>query len=92
MIKNLKIRQEVEDERFEPAVDLGDVVKGTAPSFVIDPLSFFGRTYLTDPMKELIVMPLMNVLRLRKAVVGGNRHRYSFGNCRSYSHLSDVAI
>ncbi|RLI77774.1 hypothetical protein DRP04_10895, partial [Archaeoglobales archaeon] len=77
MIKNLKIRQEVEDERFEPAVDLGDVVKGTAPSFVLDPLSFFERTYLTDHMKELIVMTLMNVLGLRKAVVGGRTYSVS---------------
>ncbi len=74
MIKNLKIRQEVEDERFEPAVDLGDVVKGTTPSFVLDLLSFFERTYLTDHMKELIVMSLMNVLGLRKAVVGGRTY------------------
>ncbi len=76
-VKSLMIRQEVKDERFEPAVDLGDVVKGTAPSFVLDPLSFFERTYLTDHMKELIVMTLMNVLGLRKAVVGGRTYSVS---------------
>ncbi|WP_290900850.1 hypothetical protein [Ferroglobus sp.] len=53
---------------------MGDVVKGTAPSFVLDLLSFFERTYLTDHMKELIVMSLMNVLGLRKAVVGGRTY------------------
>lgn len=76
-VKSLRIRQEVEDERFEPAVDLGDVVKGAAPSFVLDPLSFFERTHLTDHMKELIVMTLMNVLGLRKAVVGGRTYSVS---------------
>ena len=74
-VKSLRIRREVEDERFEPAVDLSDVVKSKAPSFVLDALSFFERTYLTDHMKELIVMSLMNVLGLRKAVVGGRTYK-----------------
>ena len=77
MIKNLRVRHEIEDERFEPAVDLGDVAKGTAPEFIQDPVSFFERTYLTESMKALIVKAIMNILGLRKEVVGGKTYEVS---------------
>ncbi len=77
MIKSLRIRHEIEDERFEPAVDLGDVAKGTAPEFIQDPISFFERTYLTESMKALIVKAIMNILGLRREVVGGKTYEVS---------------
>lgn len=76
-VRNLRIRREVENLRYEPAVDLGDVVKGTAPEFVQDPLSFFERTYLTESMKTLIIKTFMNILGFKRAAVGGRVYEVS---------------
>ncbi|MGC8987817.1 DUF499 domain-containing protein [Infirmifilum sp.] len=72
--KRLKIRGEVESLRYEPAVDLGDVVKGRAPQFIQDPVEFFKRTHLTESMKALVVKVIMNLIGLKEASVGGRRY------------------
>ena len=76
-VRELRIRREVEDLRYEPAVDLGDVVKGTAPEFVADPIAFFERTHLTDSMKALIIKSIMNLLGLKSVSVGERRYDVS---------------
>lgn len=76
-VRRLRVRGEVEDLRYEPATDLGEVVKGRSPPFVQDFSAFFARTYLTENMKALIVKALMNLLGLRTAVVGGRRYEVS---------------
>jgi|GEM_PF-2656038 len=76
-VRELKVRSEVENLRYEPAVDLGDVVKGTAPEFVLNPVAFFERTYLTESMKTLIVKTFMNLLGLKSATIGGRRYEVS---------------
>ena len=73
-VRELQIRSEVEDLRYEPAVDLGDVVKGKAPQFVQDPIAFFERTHLTDSMKKLIIKALMNLIGLRSLTLGGRTY------------------
>lgn len=76
-VRRLRVREEVEDLRYEPATDLGEVVKGRAPPFVQDGLAFFERTFLTESMKALIVKALMNLLGLKVAQVGGRRYEVS---------------
>ena len=76
-VRNLTVRDEVRNLRYEPAVDLGDVVKGEAPAFVQVPVEFFSRTYFTDSMKTLVVKVLMNLLGLKTATVGGRRYEVS---------------
>ena len=76
-VRGLRIRSEVENLRYEPAVDLGDVVRGRAPEFVRDPIAFFERTHLAESMKTLIVKALMNLLGIRSATVGGRRYEVS---------------
>ncbi|MGC8987827.1 DUF499 domain-containing protein [Infirmifilum sp.] len=72
-MRKLKIRDEVESLKYEPAVDLGDVVKGRAPPFIQDPVEFFKRTHLTESMKTLVVKVIMNLIGLKEASVGGKR-------------------
>jgi len=69
-IRELKIREEVKEREFEPAVDLASVVKREAPPFILNPIDFFERTHLTDNIKSLIIKSLMNILGLRSAIVG----------------------
>lgn len=76
-VRGLKVRDEVRDLRYEPAVDLGDVVKGNAPTFIQDPIEFFSRTHFTESMKELVVKALMNIIGLKKANVGGRQYAVS---------------
>ncbi len=76
-VRKLAVRDEVVDLRYEPAVDLGDVVKGRAPIFVQNPVEFFRRTYLTDNMRTLVIKVLMNLLGLKTAIVGGREYRVS---------------
>ncbi len=73
-IKELRIREEAETLRFEPAVDLASVIKGEAPTFISDPAAFFERTYLTSNIKSLIIKSLMSILGLKTASVGGKRY------------------
>ena len=76
-VRSLKIREEVKDLQYEPAVDLGNVVKGVAPEFILNPALFFERTYLTESMKELIIKVFMNLLGLKSTVVGNRRYEVS---------------
>lgn len=76
-VRDLNIRQEIENLRYEPAVDLGDVVKGIAPQFVQDPVAFFERTHFTESMKKLIIKTFMNLLGLRSVDVGNRRYEVS---------------
>jgi len=73
-VKELKVREEVGSLEFEPAVDLASVVKGEAPSFMLDPVAFFERTHLTDNIKTLIIKSLMNILGLKAASIGGRKY------------------
>lgn len=76
-MRRLELREEALNLRYEPATDLSDVVKGTAPVFMRDPVEFFSRTHLTPSMKEIVVKALMNVLGLREAKVGGKKYTVS---------------
>lgn len=72
-IKNLNLREEAINLRYEPAVDLGDVVKGSAPFFMQNFVEFFERTHLTESMKTLIIKTLMNLIGLREVTIGGSK-------------------
>jgi len=73
-VRELKIRPEAENLRYEPAVDLGDVARGQAPHFMQEPIEFFERTHLTDNMRSLIIKSLMNLTGLRETIVKGRRY------------------
>ncbi|BAA79371.1 conserved hypothetical protein [Aeropyrum pernix K1] len=76
-VRSLRVRDEVKNLRYEPAVDLGDLVKGNAPIFIQDPAEFFSRTHLTDSMKELVIKAFMNLLGLKAETIGGKRYTVS---------------
>jgi len=76
-VRTLPIREEVKSLLYEPAVDLGDVVKGTAPTFVQDPLEFFNRTHFTDNMKTLAIKVLLSLLGIKSETVGGRKYEVS---------------
>jgi len=70
-IKELPIRREALEEKYDPAVNLADIVFKEAPAFMLDPNAFFERTFLTDSMKELVIKVAMAILGMRSANVGG---------------------
>ena len=73
-VRELKIRPEAENLRYEPAVDLADVARGQAPYFMQEPTEFFERTHLTDNMRSFIIKSLMNLIGLRETIVKGRRY------------------
>ncbi len=73
-IKGLKIRPEVLEGRYEPAIILSSIVRATAPKFLLDPVEFFKRTHVTETMRTLIVKTLMGLLGKTRAEVGGKTY------------------
>lgn len=61
-IKHLRIRREVSEGRYEPAIVLSNIVRGEAPKFLLDPAEFFRRTHVTESMRTLIIKTLMGML------------------------------
>jgi len=76
-VRSLAVRDEVRNLMYEPAIDLGDVVRGKAPAFVQDPVEFFSRTHSTESMKTLVIKVFMNLLGIKKAEVGGRSYEVS---------------
>jgi len=74
-VKALKIREEIENGRYEPAIILSNIVKGTAPDFLRDPAKFFERTHVTEPMKRLVIQTLMGLLGKTQVNIGGKTYR-----------------
>ena len=103
-VKGLRVRREILEGRYEPAVVLSNIVRGIAPKFLLDPTEFFKRTHVTDSMKTLIVKTLMGLLGKTRAEVGGRAYTmYSkliilpslYGGGKSHSlavlyHLLDI--
>ena len=67
----------------EFAADLAQVIGGTAPYEYMDPVEFFGRTYLTKSLKSLLVTSLKQitgqkggdpVIELKTSFGGGKTH------------------
>ncbi|RLE92006.1 MAG: hypothetical protein DRN04_11430 [Thermoprotei archaeon] len=73
-VKGLRIRKEVLEGRYEPAIALSNIVKGKAPKFILDPAEFFKRTHVTETMGTLIVKTLMGLLGKTKLEVGGRTY------------------
>jgi len=73
-VKGLRIREEVLEGRYEPAIVLSNIVKGTAPDFLKKPEEFFKRTHVTETMRKLIVKTLMGLLGKTRLKVGGNSY------------------
>ncbi|MCE4606659.1 MAG: ATP-binding protein [Desulfurococcales archaeon] len=76
-IRSLDVRDEIMNLSYEPAVNLGDVVKGSAPGFIGDPVEFFGRTHVTDSMKSLVIKAFMNLLGIKSVTVSGKQYNVS---------------
>ena len=73
-VKGLRIRREVLEGRYEPAVVLSNIVRETAPRFLLDPSEFFERTHVTESMRTLIVKTLMGLLGKTKLEIGGSTY------------------
>lgn len=74
-IRALKIRREIEEGRYEPAIDLTRIARGTAPKFLLDPIEFFRRTHVTPTMKTLIIKTLMGLLGKTKLTLAGREYK-----------------
>ncbi len=68
------MRREIVEGRYEPAIDLTRIVRGTAPRFLLDPVEFFKRTHVTSTMKTLIIKTLMGLLGKTKVVWDGREY------------------
>jgi len=86
-VRDLPVRSEVLDENYDPAVSLVDIVSKRVPTFILDPVAFFERTYLTESMKELLIKAAMTLLGIRSASVGGREYTV---NSKLILLLSDI--
>jgi len=74
-VKGLKVRREIVEGRYEPAIDLTRIARSTAPKFLLDPVEFFKRTHVTPTMKTLIIKTLMGLLGKTKLTLGKKEYR-----------------
>ena len=74
-VKGLKVRREIVERRYEPAIDLTRIARSTAPKFLLDPVEFFKRTHVTPTMKTLIIKTLMGLLGKTKLTLSGKEYR-----------------
>ena len=73
-VKGLRIRREILEGRYEPAIVLSNIAGETAPKFLREPVEFFKRTHVTETMRMLVVKTLMGLLGKTRLEVGGRTH------------------
>ncbi|MEM4535414.1 MAG: DUF499 domain-containing protein [Desulfurococcaceae archaeon] len=69
-LKSIRVRKEILEGNYIPAIDIVHIDRGTAPEFLRNPAEFFKRTAVTQGIKRLVIMVLMSLLNIRKDVVG----------------------
>ncbi|MEM4035626.1 MAG: DUF499 domain-containing protein [Fervidicoccaceae archaeon] len=74
-LKSIRVRKEILEGNYTPAIDIVHIDRGTAPEFLRNPAEFFKRTAVTQGIKKLVIMVLMSLLNIREDVVGGVRCR-----------------